>query len=98
MKIKTKLLVYILLTNIFRDGISTANFKCDTGYKLTKGGEEFVKVFSETTCSENQNACISAKGSFVVEGTTCKLLQTYFKQKIHFKTFKTCFFYKSQNV
>ena len=84
MKIKTKLLVYILLTNFIRDGISTADFKCDTGYKLTKGSEEFVKDFSENTCTGKQYtvACFSAKGSFVIDGSTCELLNFFFNKII----------------
>ena len=65
---RAKFLVFILLTNSIRDG--TAEFKCLSGYKATKDNEELVKEFSETTC-ENEKTCFSAKGSFVIDGSTC---------------------------
>ena len=71
MKIRAKLLVFILLTNSIRNG--TAEFKCLSGYKATKDNEELVKKFSENTC-EMEDACFSAKGSFVMDGNTCELL------------------------
>ena len=70
--------MFILLTNTIRDG--TAEFKCLRGYKATEDNEELVKEFSETTC-KNEDACFSAKGSFVINGNTCELLNFIYKKK-----------------
>ena len=68
MKFRAKLLVLILLTNLIRDGY--AEFKCLTGYKLTKNDEKLVQEFTEAKC-QDEDACVSAKGSFLHEGNTC---------------------------
>ena len=78
MRIRAKLLVFILLNISIRDGI--AEFKCLSGYKATKDNEELVKEFSETTC-KNEDACFSAKGSFVIIGNTCELLNFIYNKK-----------------
>ena len=79
MKIRVKLLVFILLTNSIRDG--TAEFKCLSGYKATKDNEKLVKEFSEIMCdSPTHDACYSAKGSFTIDGNTCELLIFFYKK------------------
>ena len=69
MKIRGKLFVFILLTNSIIGGNSTG-FKCLSGYKVTKDNKELATDFSETDCY-SEDACFSAKGSFVLDGITC---------------------------
>lgn len=85
MKIKAKLFIFILLTKSIRDG--AASFKCDTGYKMTKGGMEMSSDFYEAECEGVKNRCYSAKGSFVMDGVTCEFFQTIFNLKVRFKCF-----------
>ena len=70
MKIRGKLFVFILLTNSIIGGTSTG-FKCLSGYKATKDNEKLAKDFSESDCQGGEDACFSAKGSFVFDGITC---------------------------
>ena len=73
MKIRAKLFVFILLTNSIRDG--TVEFKCLSGYKATLDNEEMLGEFSETTCDDGDDACFSARGYFVQDGSTCELFK-----------------------
>jgi len=75
MKIKTKLFVFILLTNSMRHGTSTAHFKCLSGYKATLDNEVMSGEFSEVTCHDDDDACFSARGSFVLDGSTWEVIE-----------------------
>ena len=77
MKIRAKLLVFILLTNSIRHGTCNGVFKCLRGYKATKDNEELAQDFSEIECN-SEDACFSAKGSFVIDGSTCELFKNIF--------------------